>query len=145
MTFQSLVAATWKKGLYVRFSPIITLLSCPQRPVRTGLRITGMCNIPLGSSIHWWSKVRGFLRAWRWAQWAAAANREESSTCPDTNLWCKKRVWGGFVKVLEAGELWVYLDKENFMQSIRKRGVAWQRLGVLQLGPRHIHQKDQGM
>lgn len=49
------------------------------------------------------------------------------------------------MKVLEAGELWVYLDKENFMQSIRKRGVAWQRLGVLQLGPRHIHQKDQGM
>lgn len=48
------------------------------------------------------------------------------------------------MEVLEVGELWVGLDKESFMQSFRKRDVGWQRLGVLQLGPGHICEKDRG-
>lgn len=37
------------------------------------------------------------------------------------------------------------LDKESFMQTFRKEGVGWRQLGALQLGPGHIHEKDQAM
>jgi len=46
------------------------------------------------------------------------------------------------VELLEAGELWAGLDNESFMKSFRKRGVGWQGLGVLQLGPGHVRGKD---